>query len=425
MKLDEIKLGIVGLGGYSAQYLKVYHAHPKITYLAGADFYEERREKYKEYFNSMYTSFDEMLERDREINCIGIFAQRHQHGPLIIKALRAGYNVMTAVPMGCSVEEIAEIVKIVEETGLKFMMLETCYYWPCAEFARKKFSSGELGKFTFGEAQYYHTIEEMFNSFKSMGDGWKRTAGIPPMYYATHSISMLFSAIGDHATKVSCFGYEDTEGDGIYGVGNNDWDNPYSNETAIFTMSRGGFARINEFRRIGSTKPSSYITGVYGTKGVYEYSGRQHLVFKNPSAHWADYQCEDATDLVNVDEYVQKRPTTAEACSTYKYDSGFAKIQNRERLPRELVELDKKSREAGDYSTSGHNGSHYFLTDDFVRACLTDKHPPVNAWEAARYTIPGIIAHDSAMDGGKEREIPDLGGLPEKYELIDFDDIKY
>ncbi len=425
MKLDEIKLGIVGLGGYSAQYLKIYKAHPKITYLAAAEFYEDRREKYAHYFDRVYSSFDEMLALDKEINCVGIFAQRHQHGPLIIQALRAGYNVMTAVPMGCTIEEIKEIVEIVKETGLKFMMLETCYYWPCAEYARKKFRDGEFGKFTFGEAQYYHTIEEMFGSFKSLGDGWKRTAGIPPMYYATHSISMLFSAIGDHATKVSCFGYEDTEGDGIYGKGNNDWDNPYSNETAIFTMSRGGFARINEFRRVGSTKPSSYITGVYGTKGVYEYSGRQHLFFKNTTHSWDGYQCEDATDIVNVDEFVEKRPTTAEACATYKYDSGFSKIQNRERLPREFLALDKNSREEGDYGTSGHNGSHYFLVDDFVRACLTDKQPFLHAWEAARYTIPGIIAHESAMNGGKEYEILDLGDMPEEYEIISFDEIKY
>ena len=149
MKLDEIKLGIVGLGGYSAQYLKIYRAHPKITYLAAAEFYEERREKYKDCFDRVYSSFDEMLACDKEINCVGIFAQRHQHGPLIIQALRAGYNVMTAVPMGCTLDEIKEIVEIVNETGLKFMMLETCYYWPCAEYARKKFLAGEFGKFTF------------------------------------------------------------------------------------------------------------------------------------------------------------------------------------------------------------------------------------------------------------------------------------
>ena len=113
MKLDEIKLGIVGLGGYSAQYLKIYKNHPKITYLAAAEFYEDRREKYAHYFDRVYSSFDEMLALDREINCVGIFAQRHQHGPLIIQALRAGYNVMTAVPMGCTIEEIKEIVTII------------------------------------------------------------------------------------------------------------------------------------------------------------------------------------------------------------------------------------------------------------------------------------------------------------------------
>lgn len=422
--MDEIKLGIIGLGEFSAQFFEVYKHHPKITYLAAAEFFEERREKYKSYFDNVYESADEMFEKDKEINCVGVFAQRHQHGPLIIDALKKGYNVMTAVPMGCTVEEIKEIVRLVEETGLKFMMLETCYYWPDAVYAREKYKSGEMGKFVYGESQYYHTIEEMFGSFKSAGDGWKRVAGIPPMYYATHSISMMFAAINDYATKVSCFGYEDTENDGIYGKGMNDWDNPYSNETAIFTMSKGGFARINEFRRIGNAKPTSYVTGLYGTKGIYEHSGMQHIFAQNPEGHWSSYKMEDVSDLVNVDAYLEDRPPLSEAHG-YKYHCGFSKVHNTERLPKEIMALYKKAREEDLNNIIGHNGSHILLVDDFVRCCLTDKQPFINAWESARYTIPGIIAHDSAMNGGKEMEIPDCGSMPDNFELMDYEDLKY
>ena len=61
---------------------------------------------------------------------------------------------------------------------------------------------------------------------------------------------------------------------------------------------------------------------------------------------------------------------------------------------------------------NGHNGSHQFLVDDFVRACVSGKTPPNNIYEAARYMIPGLIAHESALKGGELLEIPDLGDPP-------------
>jgi hypothetical protein len=66
---------------------------------------------------------------------------------------------------------------------------------------------------------------------------------------------------------------------------------------------------------------------------------------------------------------------------------------------------------------NGHNGSHQFLVDDFVRACNTSKIPPNNIFEAARYMIPGIIAHESALKGGELLEIPDLGDPPTENRL--------
>jgi hypothetical protein len=47
-----------------------------------------------------------------------------------------------------------------------------------------------------------------------------------------------------------------------------------------------------------------------------------------------------------------------------------------------------------------------------VTAVNTSSLPPVNAWAAARYTLPGIVAHKSALNGGARLSIPDLGDAP-------------
>jgi hypothetical protein len=61
---------------------------------------------------------------------------------------------------------------------------------------------------------------------------------------------------------------------------------------------------------------------------------------------------------------------------------------------------------------NGHGGAHQFLVVDFIEALKTGALPPVNVWTAARYTAPGIIAHESALRDGESMRIPDLGRPP-------------
>lgn len=58
---------------------------------------------------------------------------------------------------------------------------------------------------------------------------------------------------------------------------------------------------------------------------------------------------------------------------------------------------------------SGHGGSHTFLANEFIRAIAGDRHPTVNIWEAVAYTLPGIVAHQSALRGGELLKIKDYG----------------
>jgi hypothetical protein len=50
--------------------------------------------------------------------------------------------------------------------------------------------------------------------------------------------------------------------------------------------------------------------------------------------------------------------------------------------------------------------------DDFVTAVNNGSLPPVNAWLAARFTLPGIVAHQSALRNGERLPIRDFGDAP-------------
>ena len=418
----KIRIGIVGAGQFSDNFIRLFKAHPDVEEVALADLDNEKlaAKQEKHGLTRVYHSLDEMLKEGKDLNCIGIFTQRHLHGPMVLQALDAGKHVYSAVPIACTIEEIEQIVEKVKQTRLVYMMGETCYYYPDAIFCRERYEKGDFGKFVYGEAQYYHDISEMYGAFKSSGgEHWQRAAGIPPMFYPTHSISMLFSSINEYATKVSCLGLrDDFHTDEIYGEGKNFWDNPFSNQTAIFRMSGGGVARINEFRRIGCHKPSSFITCMYGDFGAYEHSIYQHTFQRGYSAYkWGlDKQThmEYLDELLNSEAYVADKKAGAinweRAQSNMEYVKGFCAIQDRSRLP-------KIYRNEAPFS---HFNSHPFLVDDFVRAVMDDKLPPNNAWDAARYMIPGLIAHESSLRDGEMMDVPDLGAAPENWAKLEY-----
>jgi hypothetical protein len=61
---------------------------------------------------------------------------------------------------------------------------------------------------------------------------------------------------------------------------------------------------------------------------------------------------------------------------------------------------------------NGHMASHQLLIDDFCTAAAFGTLPPVNAWQAARWTIPGLVAHESVLRDGEALAVPDCGDAP-------------
>lgn len=393
-------LGIVGAGQFSGQFSKLFHAHPYVTSVYVTDVVPDRAAALVERqgLAGTFDSFDDMLASD--VDAIAIFTQRWTHGPLVVRALRAGKHVYSAVPMAVSVDEIAAIIEAVRETGLTYMMGETSYYNPATVYVRNRVADGDLGRVFYAEGDYVHDMDLGFYAAYEYSGGpeWKRTASYPPMLYPTHSIGGVLGAIGGHAVSVSCIGVPDDRGDGVFDRDISMFDNDFSNATALFELDGGGSMRINEFRRVGY--PSHIRESrfrYFGTEASFE----QTVV----SAVWQDRE-----GVTEVTEQLESKPSMdlddpsladVDPALRDAFVSGLAPVHDAGRLPVELQGL-----------PNGHEGSHHFLVDDFATAVATRTLPPVNAWEAARYTLPGIIAHESANRGGERIEVPDFGDAP-------------
>ncbi|QSZ50058.1 Gfo/Idh/MocA family oxidoreductase [Arthrobacter sp. D5-1] len=393
-------IGVVGVGQFGSQFAHLFKLHPGVSAVYAVDELPERAAAAQERWglDGVKGSFEELLESD--VDAVAIFTQRWTHGPLVERALRAGKHVYSAVPMAISEEEIARIIEAVRETKLVYAMGETSYYNPATVFARQQHAAGKFGRIFYTEGDYVHDMDlGFYEAYQySGGEHWKETASYPPMLYPTHAIGGVLGAVPGHAVSVSCIGVKDQRGDGVFDKEVSMFANDFSNATALFEMNDGGAMRTNEMRRVGY--PSHIRESrfrFFGTEASFEQLATTTV--------W-----QDKSSVQDVSEQVETKPTMsaddpslADVAPELRdaFISGLAPVHDQSRLPDEFLG-----------APNGHEGSHQFLVDDFVTAVNNRTLPPVNAWVAARFTLPGIVAHESALRDGERLPIRDFGDAP-------------
>lgn len=395
-----ISIGVVGAGQFSRSFIPLFQAHPDVSEVRLTELMPDRlkAEAERHGIEKTYATVDELYASD--VDAIAIFTQRWTHGELALKAIQAGKHTYSSVPMAITVDEIAAIVDAVKQTGLTYMMGETSHYYPSSVFCRNKIAEGAFGRIFYAEGDYVHDMDlGFYDAYKySGGDNWQETASFPPMLYPTHAVGNVLSVTGLYATHVSCIGVQDQRGDGVFDKDVSLWQNDISNASALFKMSDGGAMRTNELRRVGY--PSHIRESrlrVFGTEGSFEQMATVSL-WQNKTG------VEDVSDLLQPRRSASLDDPELEGISPALRDafvSGSAPVHDRSALPQEYTGMH-----------NGHEGSHHFLANDFVRSVVDKTLPPVNAWIAARYCLPGIVAHESAKQGGVQLPIPDHGDAP-------------
>ncbi|WP_159618593.1 Gfo/Idh/MocA family protein [Ruania rhizosphaerae] len=397
-------LGIVGAGQFAGGFATLFHAHPGVSRVTVTDTIADRATALARDLGlaGVEPDFEAMLASD--VDAVAIFTQRWTHGPLVVQALRAGKHVYSAVPMAFTREEIAAIIDAVKETGLTYMMGETSQYNPVTVLGRQKAADGAFGRVFYAEGDYVHDMDHGFYAAYQYSGGadWKRTASYPPMKYPTHAIGGVLGAWNTHAVSVSAVGVPDQRGDGVFDKAVSMFDNDFSNASALFETADGGSFRTNEFRRVGlaGAVPESRFT-FYGTEGILEQNSLSTLWHNRSGA------LEDLSDLVRPGQPAHQDAGDATLANVDEklhdsFISGHAPVHDTSALPAELTGLG-----------NGHMGSHHLLVHDFVTAVNTQTLPTVNAWVAARYTLPGLVAHESALRGGERLPIDDFGDAPQ------------
>jgi predicted dehydrogenase len=175
--------------------------------------------------------------------------------------------------------------------------------------------------------------------------------GLPPQWYPTHSNAYYVCVTGGSFTEVTCLGMPSVVPH--LKPENNRYKNPFGTEIALLRTSEGGMSRMAV--SWDSQEPGGEMGRVRGQRGTMwnrAYVGEE-----------------------------KKLP-----------DLGMPP------LPPTVA-------------PGGHGGSHGHLCEEFVRAILEDRQPLVDISAALNLTVAGILAHQSAMNGGETLKIPQFKPL--------------
>jgi predicted dehydrogenase len=146
MGVDEVKVGVVGLGLVSTSHLKGYASHAQARVVAVCDLDRGRAERFASQFGipEVYTTYEDMLA-EADINTVDIGTPTYLHVPMTIQAARAGKHIHCEKPFCRSVAEGLAACRAVREAGVKLVVGETYVFITSHRKARELIEDGEIG----------------------------------------------------------------------------------------------------------------------------------------------------------------------------------------------------------------------------------------------------------------------------------------
>ncbi len=368
----QINIAIVGLG-FGAEFIPIYQLHPNANMYAICQRNEENLNKIGNTFGieKRYTDFDDFLN-DPKIDAVHINSPIPNHAEQTLKALYAGKHVACTVPMATSVEDCMKIVKATQETGKKYMMMETVVYAREFLFVKEMYEKGELGKVQFLKASHQQDME-------GWPDYWP---GLPPMHYATHCVGPVAGLLKLEAEYVSCFG-SGTISEELIKIHNS----PFAVESAHIKFKNSDLSAYVYRSLFDVARQYRESFEVYGSKKSFEWA----LIEGEPNViHTAKKPEPDIPEKVETPDYAHLLPEQIRSFT------GKGVYDHNENTHLSFAQ------------GGGHGGSHPHLVHEFLSALIEDRDPFPNAAQSANWTSVGILAHESALQGGELIKVPDF-----------------
>lgn len=339
----KIRVGIVGYGVCRFGAAFSFQDHPNVEVAAVSDLFPDRCSELAKVCRCEKTYPSlEELVKDDSIEAVFVATDAPSHPRHCITVMEHGKHVASAVPAVFGSLEDAD--RLLE--AVKKSGLKYMMFETSA-FRNDCYAMRQVYH-AGGFGQMIYTEGEYFHYTDTPIDSYKNwRLGAPPQWYPTHANAYYTCVTGGTFTDVSCLGMPSTAD--RFQPGSNAYNNRFGTEVALYQTSEGGMARMVESRDIpGSHGEVGRVRGQKGSMFDMTYDG-----------------------LVDISSVMLAKPP----------------------LPPNV--------DAG-----GHGGSHGYLCEEFVTAILQDRKPLVDIATALNTTVPGIVAHQSALKDGERMNVP-------------------
>ena len=309
---------------------------------------------------SYYSDFEEFLKHDMDAVVLANYAT--EHVPFAIRCMEAGKHVMSEVLPCQTMKEAVELVEAVERTGKVYAYAENYCFMGAPREMRKLYREGKLGQFEYGEGEYFHNCESIWEQItQGNPDHWRMN--MSAMYYCTHSIGPLLHITGLRPVRVTGFELPFNKRmermgakAGLGGI-------------EMIELENGAF--IKSGHGIGISKDSVWYS-IYGSLGRME-SAREDATVGDVSMLYC-----------NLDSF---------------------EGENRKRVTV-YKPMDDLSEAAAMY---GHGGSDFYSMWNFVEKIKGNPEADtIDVYEALNMGLPGILGYQSVLKGGVPVDIPDF-----------------
>ena len=256
---------------------------------------------------------------------------------------------------------------------MKYMLAETPTYDSWVDHVNSMYTAGEMGEVFFVQLTGLQDLSspmmgtDYFSQEKvpdGMHSGLKHTwrYGLPPFKYIEHSIGPVLTALDQQIDEVTAYGWGQNPDDyeNKYGVA---WEevhgNPYTFEAGLFRLSNGAVLKISIGWVGAAGTGGGWNFELWGAKKSYLVGDQKHLE-------------------ITREESIEVEPPE----QTRSLEPGLQEFANAE--------------------------NSAYIIQDFADAILNDTTPPIDVYKAVAFTVPGLCAHQSALEG-KTIKVPKFG----------------
>jgi len=335
-----------------------------------------------------YESYDEMLEKSG-VDAVFIATPIDFHYAQTRKALLAGKHVLCEVYCANTLEEMEDLVRLVEETGLVYMMAENYVYMRQNLLVLNMVRQGAFGDLTYAEGGYVHDCRpirvDADGKVTWRGDQMRRQRG---NLYPTHSLGPIAKWLGlterDQMKRCSTF---------------------VSKHASMDHYIARRFGQDHEALQKGYWAYGDSVTTVIECESealvVLRFDGDSHrphnmvhYELQGTTASYLSGRHDDEDPLVWVDGVSSVRADgTAE-----KWDVLY-KHAYRYEHPLWVAHM-------ADARRLGHGGGDFFVLQEFVSAVREGRRPFIDIYDAVAWSSIVPVSIESVKKGGIPVEIP-------------------